>query len=98
MIVVREVFHLHFGKAHEAIPILQEMRRMQQARGAAPQRIPADYVGPYYTVVFESTHEDLAAYERDLANEGDADDSSDLFERFVPLVRHGRREIFRLVE
>ena len=98
MIVVREVFQLHYGKAKEALALVKEMASLDPAMSDGRSRILTDAVGRYYTLVMESEHESLAAFEQALAESFAGDDMRDLGARFAPLVMEGRREIFRVVE
>lgn len=98
MVVAREVFQLHFGKAREALAVVREMRALMQRRGFAEARFLVDYVGEYYTLVMEITVDDLAGYERALAETTGDEEWRKLYARLVPLVRRGHREIFRTVD
>lgn len=98
MIVVREVFQLHFGKAREAIALFKEMMATSPEMGSGSTRLLTDAVGRYYTLIMESEHQDLAAFEKSMSEESGGEAMRDLYARFVPLVMEGRREIFRIVE
>jgi hypothetical protein len=98
MIVVRDVFQLKFGKAREAQALWQEGRQfMQHGDKVKDVRILTDLAGgPYYTLVMETSYDSLAAFEgemRDTLN----DEWRAWYQRFVPLVESGRREIFNVV-
>lgn len=98
MIVVRDIFQLQFGKARDAIAALQDGQRRLKEKGYAVNRIMTDITGEYYTLVMESTYESLAAYEESLNQAIQDKDWKDAYSRFVPLVKSGRREVFRVVE
>lgn len=98
MIVVREVFQLHYGKAREAIALAKEMLAAGSSIDAKPPRLLTDAVGRYYTLIMESEYESLAAFEKAMAEEFADGSTSDLNARFVPLVMEGRREIYRVVQ
>ncbi|WP_157205882.1 hypothetical protein [Calidithermus timidus] len=57
MIVLREVFQLHFGKAREALALVREALATGQRMGYPLSRVMGDVVGPYYTLVNESHFE-----------------------------------------
>lgn len=97
MIVVREVFQLHYGKAREAIALAKEMIRAVPGGGSTP-RLLTDAVGRYYTLIMETEYESLGAFEQALAQEFSEGGIGDLNKRFIPLVMEGRREIYRVVE
>jgi hypothetical protein len=99
MILVRDVFRLKFGKAREGVALMQEgltfIRRGEEMRGA---RALTDLAGPsYYTLVLESTYDDLAAFERSMAT-GMADPEwRAWYGRFTAVVESGHRELFNVV-
>lgn len=98
MIVAREVFRLHFGKAREALAVVRDIRALIERRGFAQTRFLTDYVGEYYTLVQEMTFEDLAAYEEALKETMSDEEWRPLYARLIPLVRSGHREVFRTVD
>ena len=97
MIIIRDIFQLRFGEAKEAIPLLTQGAEALKEAGYPVDRILADVTGEYYTVVMESRVENLSQYERALASIRDLDAWQKAYRRFVPLVRSGRREVFREV-
>jgi len=96
MLVIRDVFKLHFGKARDAKALIREMRPLIERHGM-PARVLTDLVGEYYTMVLETTADDLAAYEAAMEPLLKDDAWQRLYQRFVPLVRHGYREILQTV-
>jgi|JRYD01.1.fsa_nt_gb hypothetical protein len=98
MIVVREVFQLHYGKAREAIALAKEMIAASPSMSGSQPRLLTDAVGRYYTLVMEMEYPSLAAFENSMTEEFARDRMRDLNARFVPLVMEGRREVFRVVE
>jgi hypothetical protein len=95
MILVRDVFRLKFGKARDALAVWKEMAEQAKRTGAmqAP-RILTDLVGPYYTLVMETTAQDLHTWEADM-RKGSGDPAFHaLYQKFTPLVESGYREIF----
>jgi hypothetical protein len=99
MILVRNVFRLKFGKAREALAVMKEGMAIQKRIGIDPQyRLLTDVTGPHYTLVLELTAPDLAAFEAMSSRIfGDKDWEAN-YQRFVPLVDSGHREIFKVVE
>ena len=60
MVVIRNVFHLKFGKAREAVALFKEGIAIQKKLGASAgidvsSRLLTDLSGPFYTVVLEIT-------------------------------------------
>jgi hypothetical protein len=96
MILVRNVFQLKFGQAKEAVSIWTEIvELMRQAGIGSDHRLLTDLVGgSYYTLIFEVTFPSLGEWTGALGSEkGRA-----LYERFIPLVERGYREIFNVVQ
>jgi hypothetical protein len=99
MIVVRNVFHLKFGKAREAVAALKEGVAIQKRLGVdVNQRLLTDLTGSFYTLVLELTLPNLAALESTLSKVMNDKDFHANYEKFVPLVESGHREIFNVVE
>ena len=98
MILVRDVFKLKFGKAKEAKALVKEGARIAKKVGYGAQRHLMDLTGPYYTLVLESTHESLTAWESGMADTQGAKEWGAWYEKFKPLVESGYREIFTVVE
>lgn len=97
MIIIRDIFQLQFGKAKEGIDLLKQGRDALKKVGYPVDRILADVTGDYYTWVMESRVEKLGKLEEALAASSQSKEWQDIYSRFVPLVRSGRREIFREV-
>ena len=99
MILIRNVFQLKFGKAREAVALVKEAVAIQKRAGANfPARILTDITGPFYTVVLELTVPSLAAFETEAPRYmGDKDFQAN-YQKLVPLVESGHREIFTIVE
>lgn len=98
MILVRDIFQLKFGKAKEAKALAKEGGEIDKKYGYGPSRFLTDLTGPYYTLVMESTYENLAAYEKAMKDTMSAKEFGEWYQKFIPLVESGRREIFTIVE
>lgn len=96
MILVRDIFQLHFGKSREALDLMNEGRALETAMDYPVKRVLADLTGPYYTIVSESLFESLADFEKAATNF--TPEWREWYAKFTPLVREGRREIFRVIE
>lgn len=99
MILVRDVFRLKFGQARQAVAVWKEGRQIMEPlmKGHSP-RIMTDLVGPFYTLVFESTYKSLQDYE-ELMKAGMAnEDWKKWYGKLVPFIETGHREVFTLVE
>jgi hypothetical protein len=99
MVVIRNVFQLKFGKAREALAVMKESVALQKRLAAdASGRLLTDVTGPNYTLVFEVTVPSLAAFETLAARLfGDKEFQAN-YQKMVPLVKSGHREIFTIVE
>jgi hypothetical protein len=99
MIVVRNVFHLKFGKTREAVALIKEGLAIQKRLGVdASQRVLTDATGTFYTLVLEITLPNLATLEATMPRfMGDKDWQAN-YQKLVPLVESGHREVFNVVE
>jgi hypothetical protein len=99
MIVIRNVFRLKFGKAKEAVALIKEGAAIQKRAGANfSARILTDLTGPFYTVVLELTVPSLSAFESEAPRFMADRDFQANYQKLVPLVESGHREIFTVVE
>jgi hypothetical protein len=98
MIVVRDIFQVKFGKMKEAKDIWKEMTKLFPAETRGRYRLLTDLTGQYYTLVMENTYKDLAEYATTGQTGMDNPAMGALYQKFIPLVDSGRREIFTIVE
>ncbi|MGH8005373.1 MAG: NIPSNAP family protein [Limisphaerales bacterium] len=98
MILVRNVFQLKFGKSREALELWKEGLGFLKKAGAEKSRLLTDAVAPFYTLVLESIYPGLAEFESFHKKAAANTDWKKWYEKFVPLVESGRREIFTIVE
>jgi hypothetical protein len=98
MILVRDIFQLKFGRAKEAIELLkQNMGNIQNQKGRGPDRLLTDLTGQFYTLVMETTFDDMADYEQSLHKVFESSDWQKGYKKFAELIESGRREIFTIV-
>ena len=99
MILVRDVFRLKFGETRPAMAVWQEGRKvMEPIMKGHSMRLMTDLVGPFYTIVLESTYKNLHEYE-DVMKAGMAnEDWKKWYQKLVPHVESGYREMFNIVE
>jgi hypothetical protein len=99
MILVRNTFQLKYGQARPAVALFKEnLELMKKAGMKGSPRLLTDLVGPAYTLVFETTYENLPAFERDAQSIMGNEEWKKWYQKFVPLVESGNREIFNVVE
>jgi hypothetical protein len=99
MIVVRNVFHLKFGKAREAVAMMRDSIAI--SKKLTPElsaRMLTDITGQFYTLVLELTAPSLAALETTQPRIMNDKDWQANYQKFVPLVESGHREIFTIIE
>jgi hypothetical protein len=97
MIVVRDIFQVKFGRMKEAKEIWKEGLKHAPPAMSRP-RLLTDLTGQYYTLVLESTYKDLGDYEAAQQKTMSAPEMGAMYQKFVPLVDSGKREIFTIVE
>lgn len=97
MILVRDVFRLKFGKAKDALAVWKEMTEQAKRSGLTfSPRTLTDLVGPFYTLVIETTATNLHDWEQNV-RKGMADPAFHaLYQKFTPLVESGYREVFTI--
>ncbi len=98
MILVRDIFHLKFGKAKEALAMWKDAIRMMGNTPHQPDRVLTDLTGEYYTLIMESTFDNLTDYENGMKGEMQTDEWRKWSQKFTELVIDGRREIFNIVQ
>ncbi len=97
MIVARAVFHAKFGKADDVVARMRESINSlpDEQRAVLQPRILTDLSGRFDTVVVETTHESLAAFEQArqaMLEQASSGEGSPLFE----LVETGRNEYWTI--
>jgi hypothetical protein len=99
MIVVRNVFQLKFGKAREALAVMKEGIAIQKrlAPDASP-RLLTDLTGRHYTLVLEIVLPSLAALEATAPRIFADPEFHANYQKMVPLVESGHREVFTIVD
>ena len=97
MIIVRNTFRLKFGKAKEAVALWKEGQEIGKKNGMTNSRILTDLTGPSYTLVFENTFENFGEFETRAKSVMGSDEWQKWYQKVVPLVDSGYREIFTIV-
>jgi hypothetical protein len=99
MIVIRNVFQLKFGKAREALAVMKEgVASQKRLVPEASARLLTDVTGPHYTLVLEVTAPNLATFEAEVPRIfGDKDFQAN-YQKLIPLVESGHRDIFAIVD
>ncbi len=97
MYIVRDIFHLQFGKFKEAKILLEEAYSKGLLPDAKAARVLSDFTGGSYQLIFEEGHDTLGDYEHSLKESMGKTDWKKWYEKFKPLVNHSEREILKLV-
>ena len=97
MYIVREIFHLQFGRYREAKALTDEAITKHLLLQPPGSRILTDFTGEGYRFIIELPFATLADYEAALQRELNAADWKEWYDRFKPLVRFSEREILKQV-
>jgi hypothetical protein len=101
MTVIRNVFHLKFGKAREAVTLMKRGMEIQKRALSGVEfsnRLLTDVTGPFYTLVLELTVPNFGTFESNASRlYGDSEWQAN-FQQMAPLVESGHREVFNIVE
>ncbi|HET6266180.1 MAG TPA: hypothetical protein VFG11_00555 [Acidobacteriota bacterium] len=99
MILVRNVFHLKFGKAKDGIALFKEGLAINKRLGyGGNARILTDAVSRFYTLVYETTHDSLSELEEGSKKMSESDEWKSWYQKVIALVNNGYREVFNIVE
>jgi hypothetical protein len=98
MIVVREVLSLKFGKAKEAKALMLESKKFMSDDMLKRSRVLVDLVGHAYTMVFETSYNNLSEFEKETPAIFGKPEWQQWYQKMIPLVDKSYREIFTIVE
>ena len=96
MILIRDIFHLHFGKAKEAKVLLKEGSEINQKFGFPARRTLSDLTGHSYTLVLESEWQSLADWENAVKTVFGKEEWQKWYQKLIPLIHSASREIFTI--
>ncbi|HQX74258.1 MAG: hypothetical protein IPN39_07090 [Chitinophagaceae bacterium] len=97
MYIVREIFHLQFGRYREAKTLIDEGMQKHLLLQPSGSRILTDFTGEGYRLIIELPYATLADYETDLKKELGGTGWKDWYEKFKALIRYSEREIMKQV-
>ena len=97
MYIVREIFHLQFGRYREAKTQIDEGMQKHLLLQPSGSRILTDFTGEGYRLIIELPYATLADYETDLKKELGGTGWKDWYEKFKALIRYSEREIMKQV-
>ena len=98
MILARVVFQAKFGKANDVVKYFKTMGQNlpDELIASVQPRILTDISGPFDTVVLETTHESLAAYEEFRTAMFAMEETSDEPSLEADLIESGRNEYYTI--
>ena len=97
MFIVREIFHLQFGRYRDVKGLIDEALQKHLLLQPSGSRILTDFTGEGYRLILELPYTTLADYEADLKKELGGSGWKEWYERFKTLVRYSEREILKQV-
>lgn len=95
MYIIREIFHLQFGRFREAKALVEEAMQKHLLLQPSGSRILTDFTGEGYRLIIELPFATLTDYEKDLEKELDGSGWKEWYEKFKALVRYSEREIMK---
>ena len=98
MYIVREIFHLQFGRYKEAKALMDEATKSGLMPMPEGGRLLTDFTGGSYRLIMEHSYNTLADFETGLSAEMNVDEWQKWYEKFKPLVRCSEREILKLIK
>jgi len=97
MIVVRNVFHCKPGKAKELVAKLKAAgKAMKSAKAIAGFSVMTDAAATFWTVVFETHHPSLEAWEKSFSGYGSHSKIQAAMAGYMDLVEGGHRELWKV--
>lgn len=97
MYIIREIFHLQFGRYREAKTLIDEGMQKHVLLQPSGSRILTDFTGEGYRLIIELPYATLADYEADLKKELGGTGWKEWYEKFKALMRYSEREILKQV-
>ena len=97
MFIIREIFHLQFGRYREAKVLIDEGMQKHLLLQPSGSRILTDFTGEGYRLIIELPYKTLADYEADLKKELGGSGWKEWYDKFKTLIRYSEREILKQV-
>jgi hypothetical protein len=101
MLLVRDVFQAKYGHGDTLVALFKEIvgywNRQPRPVGFHDQRVLTDASGPFFTVVTEMVVDNMAAWERLVAEEFAMPEFAAWFARMMEVTESGRREFYNIV-
>jgi hypothetical protein len=97
MYIVREIFHLEFGRYREAKSLIDEGIQKNFLLQPKGMRVLTDFSGEGYRLIIELPYATLAEYEAELKRELSGHGWKQWYDQFKTFVRFSEREILKQV-
>jgi len=98
MYIMRDIFHLKFGKFKDAKALMDEARSKNIMPPGNNQRMLSDFTGQSYRLIMELEFESLGDIEKSMGSGMNEQAMRDWYEKFKPLVESSYREILKVVK
>lgn len=93
MFIVRETFTAKPGQASKLAALFKKL----MAELHVTSRVMTDYIGAFNTVIIDVEAEDLAEFEKALAESGSRPEIREIMKGYTDMYVTGKREVFRVV-
>ena len=97
MYIIREIFHLKFGRYRDVKKLIDEAIEKKLLLQPPGMRILTDFTGMGYRMIIELPYPTLAAYETDLKKELGGEGWKEWYVQFQSFVESSEREILKQV-
>ncbi len=98
MYIIRDVFHLKFGRFKEVKALMAEAKSKNMLPQAQELRMLSDFTGDAYRFIMEASFNSLADYEKTLSGSMNQEEWQQWYEKVKPLVKSSYREILKVVQ
>jgi hypothetical protein len=95
--LIRDIFHLKFGRFREAKMLLEKASENKLMPAAKQMRVLSDFTGDSYRLIFEEGFDSLTDYELSLSSSMNTEEWQKWYELFKPNVERSHREILKQV-
>jgi hypothetical protein len=97
MYIIREIFHLQFGRYREAKALIDEGMQKKLLLQPPGFRVLTDFTGEGYRLILELPYATLTDYETGIGKELSGTGWAAWYEKFKSLIRYSEREILKQV-
>ena len=97
MYIVRDIFQLKFAHFKPAKALLEEAMKKDMMPKTKGNRVLSDFTGNAYRLIFETSYDSLADFEKELGSDMAKPEWQDWYKKFVEHVESSHREILKTV-